>query len=204
MKIIVFGANGKTGQEVVEQALRSGIEVTAFVRDAEKVATKSPHLQTMVGQATNYEDVKRAVLGHDAVISCVGGKGLKVSTTITDITTNIVKAMNEAGVKRVVQVGSAGVHGELKGVIGSIISFMLGNTLRDHKGAYEQLQKSGVDFTLARPVSLTNSPLKGLYRETELGIPARGMSISRADLAHFLLKAVQDEKYIGKSIGLAY
>lgn len=203
MKIIVFGANGRTGQEVIQQATSKGIEVTAFVRNADNIKVKSDKLSVIVGQATRYEDVKKAMVGHDVVISCIGGDGSKVSTTITDITKNIVDAMNETGVKRIAQVASAGVHGELKGVIGKIVSFMLRNPLKDHAGAYEKLKEGGVSYTLARPMSLKDGSLTGAYREAEEGIPAGGKSISRADVAHFLLKAIQDEKYIGKSIGLA-
>ncbi len=203
MKIIVFGANGKTGQKVIEQALSNGIEVTAFVRNAEAIKIKSEKLHIVVGQATQYEDVKKAMNGQDAVISCIGGPGTKVSTIITDITKNIVDAMKETGVNRISQIASAGIHGELKGVIGKIISYVLKNTLKDHKGAFEYLQKSGVDFTIARPMSLTDGEFKGEYREAEEGVPDRGMSISRADVASFLLKAIQDDKYIGKSVGLS-
>ena len=204
MKIIVFGANGRTGQEVIEQAISSGIEVTAFVRNADNIKVKSDKLSIVVGQATKYEDVKNAMEGHDVVISCIGGDGSKVSTTITDITKNIVDAMNETGVKRIAQVASAGVHGELKGIMGKIVSFMLKNPLKDHAGAYSKLKEGGVNYTLARPMSLTEGVFTGVYREAEEGIPDKARNISRADVAHFLLKAIQDDKYIGKSIGLAY
>ncbi|MDV4149942.1 NAD(P)-binding oxidoreductase [Clostridium sp. AL.422] len=204
MKIIVFGANGRTGQEVIKQALNKGIEVTAFVRNAENMKIQSEKLQIIVGQATNYEDVKKAMAGHDAVISCIGGPGMKASTTITDITKNIVDAMNEAGVKRILQMASAGVHGELKGIAGKAVMLMLKNPLKDHAGAYNKILESGVDYTLARPLGLTDGDFTGVYREAEEGAPEGGKNISRADVASFLLKAVQDDKYIGKSVGLSY
>ena len=204
MKIIVFGANGRTGQKVIEEAINKGMEVTAFTRSADSIKIKSDKLSVVIGQATIYEDVKKAIAGHDAVISCIGGPGSKPSTTITDITNNIVKAMNETGVKRIAQVASAGVHGELKGIIGKIVSWMLKNPLKDHKGAYEKLQEGKVNYTLARPMSLTEGAFTGVYRETEEGVPHGAKSISRADVANFLLKAIEDDKYIKKSIGLAY
>lgn len=204
MKIIIFGANGRTGQKVIDQAISNGIEVTAFVRNTRTIKIQSENLHIIVGNATRYEDVKKAMASHDAVISCIGGSGAKVSTTITDITKNIVDAMNETGVKRIAQVSSAGVHGELKGVIGKVISFMLKNPLKDHKGAYNKLKEGTVDYTLARPLSLTDGAFTGVYREAEEGVPARGKNISRDDVANFLLKVIQDDKYIGKSVGLAY
>ena len=204
MKIIVFGANGRTGQELIKQAVDKGIEVTAFVRNAESIKLQSEKLNIVVGQATNYEDVKKAIAGHDAVISCIGGAGIKVSTIITDITKNVVDAMNETGVKRIVQVSSAGVHNELTGIMGKISSIMLKNALKDHAGAYNRLKSGGVNYTLARPMALTEDAYTGVYRETEVGIPTNARKISRADVAHFLLKALQDDNYIGKSVGLAY
>ena len=204
MKIIIFGANGRTGQKVIEQAISDGIEVTAFTRNAESIKIQSESLHIVVGQATNYEDVKKAMAGHDAVISCVGGPGMKASTTITDITKNVVDAMKETGVRRLVQMASAGVHGELKGIVGKTIMLMLKNPLKDHAGAYNKILESGVDYTLARPLGLTDGDLTGVYREAEEGAPDGGKNISRADVANFLLKAVQDDKYIGKSVGLSY
>ena len=204
MKIIVFGANGKTGQEVIKQALSKGMEVTAFVRNAENIKVQSENLHVVVGQATQYEDVRNAMAGHDAVVSCVGGPGMKAATTITDITKNVVNAMNETGVKRIAQVASAGVHDELKGIAGKFVSFLLRNPLKDHRGAYNKMLEGKVDYTLARPMSLREGNFTGVYRETEEGIPDKGKNISRADVADFLLKAIQDDNYIGKSVGLAY
>ena len=93
MKIIVFGATGRTGREVVKQAIRKGIQVTAFVRNAETIKIQSNNLRVVVGQATNYDDVKKAIVGHDAVISCIGGPGMKPSTIITEITKNMTSAL---------------------------------------------------------------------------------------------------------------
>lgn len=204
MKIIVFGANGRTGQKVIEQAISKGMEVTAFVRNPGTIKVQSENLHIVVGQATKYEDVKNAMALHDAVINCIGGPGNKPSTTITDITKNIVDAMNETGVKRIAQVSSAGIHGELKGIIGKIISLMLKNPLKDHAGAYEVLKEGAVYYTLARPMSLTDGKFTGLYREAEDEVPVKGKNISRADVADFLLRVIEEDKYIGKSIGLAY
>lgn len=92
----------------------------------------------------------------------------------------------------------------MPGITGKVISYLLKNTLNDHKGAFAALQASGVNYTVARPVSLTDGDGKESYREAETGVPTRGMSIARADVANFLVKAIQDEHYSGKSVGLAY
>ncbi|MGL5540362.1 MAG: NAD(P)-dependent oxidoreductase [Erysipelotrichaceae bacterium] len=204
MKVIVFGANGQTGQHVVSQALAQGMEVVAFVRRAESMVIRHEHLQVIVGQATRYEDVLAAMHGVDAVISCIGGPGTKVSTTITDITRNVVQAMQASGITRIVQIASAGIHREIPGVIGKVVMNMLKNTLEDHRGAFALLESSGLHYTVARPMSLVEGPYTGIYRESDSGVPKKGARISRADVAGFLLKAVVDDAYIGKSVGLAY
>ncbi|MGL6249032.1 MAG: NAD(P)-dependent oxidoreductase, partial [Culicoidibacterales bacterium] len=147
--------------------------------------------------------VAEAMNGHDGVISCLGGPGTKPSTLITEMTKNIIQAMKATGVTRIVQVSSAGVHGELKGITGKIVSTILKNPLKDHLGAYEELRESGLDYTLARPMSLADGPRTQQYREVTEGVPTNARKIVRADVAHFLVKAIQDPSYIHKSIGLA-
>lgn len=203
MKVIVFGANGQTGQAFIKQALEKGLSVTAFVRDKGKLNINHPNLTVMVGEATKEEEVVQGIKGHDAVVNCLGGPGMKPSTILTEMTANICKGMETWGIQRIVQVSSAGVHQELKGISGKIISFLLRNPLKDHRGAFNVLFQSGVQYTLARPMQLTNEEGTGMYREAITGVPDKGMKISRSDVAHFLLKALLDNEYIGKSIGLA-
>ncbi len=203
MKVIIFGASGRTGQLAVAQALAAGMEVTAFVRNPQALAATA-NLRIVIGQVLNYEDVRQAIAGQDAVVSCLGGPGTQVSTVITEMTGTIVQAMQAVGVKRIVQMSSAGIHDELPGIVGKFVALMLKNPLRDHRGAFAILAQSGLEYTVARPLSLVDGPLTGVYREVETGVPAKARNIARADVAHFLIKAVQDETYVGESIGLAY
>lgn len=203
MKVIIFGANGKTGKYVVAQALAKGMHVTAFVRNAQAMTLTHENLQIIIGEATNATAVLQAVAGHDAIISCIGGPGMKASTTITDITRNITQAIDQTDVKRLAVIATAGIHGELKGISGIIVNFLLKNTLKDHKGAFALIQASSAAYTIARPVSLTDEAWTGNYREAETGVPNKGMRIARADVADFLVKVITDDRYIGKSIGLA-
>ncbi|MGL6009338.1 MAG: NAD(P)-dependent oxidoreductase, partial [Culicoidibacterales bacterium] len=127
----------------------------------------------------------------------------KASTTITDITRNITRAIDQTDVKRLVVIATAGIHGELAGISGVIVNFLLKNTLKDHKGAFALIQTSSAAYTIARPVSLTDGEWTGMYREAETGVPNKGMRIARADVADFLVKVISDDHYIGQSIGLA-
>lgn len=156
MKLIVFGATGGTGKEVVEQALAKGLEVTAFVRNPSKLNHDHPLLTIVEGDALHDKDVEEALTGHDAVISCLGSDGLKQTTILTDMTKKILMGMNSHHIERIAYVASAGIHKEIPGIQGKLAQFILRNVLKDHGNAVEELKKHNVRYTIARPMQLTN------------------------------------------------
>lgn len=204
MKIIVFGATGGVGQQVVTQALEKGIEVTAFVRTPSKMKTTNASLQIVQGDAFNKEEVAAAIAGHDAVVSCLGSsQGMKKSTELAEMTKNIVDGMQAHDVKRIVYTASAGIHKEIPGISGKVVMLLLKNALTDHRHAVDYIQAHELNFTIARPMSLTNEAFTGTYRESTNAVPEKSRSISRADVAHFIVKALRDEKYEHTSVGIA-
>lgn len=204
MKIIVFGATGGVGQSVVNQAVESGFEVTAFVRTPEKLKTTHEKLTVIKGDAFNQEEVSAAIAGHDAVISCLGSsQGMKKSTELQDMVKNIVAGMQEHGVKRIVYTASAGIYNELPGISGKLMMGMLKNALTDHRAATDWIESHGLNYTIVRPMGLTNGPFSGQYREAAEGVPEKAKSISRADVAHFIIKSLNDPQYENTSIGIA-
>lgn len=204
MKIIVFGATGGVGQSVVKQALENGFEVTAFVRTPTKLEVTHENLNIVKGNAFNQAEVAAAIAGHDAVVSCLGSsQGMKKSTELQEMAKNIVSGMQEHDVKRIVYTASAGIHQELSGVSGKLIMRMLKNTLTDHRAATDYIEAHGLNYTIVRPMGLTNRPLSGKYRESTTSLPKSSRSIPRADVAHFILKALSDAKYENTSIGVS-
>lgn len=119
------------------------------------------------------------------------------------MTKNIIAGMEAHGMKRIVYTASAGIHQELTGVSGKLMMTMLKNALVDHGAAVEQIRSHGLNYTITRPMGLTNSEFTGRYRETAEGVPKKSMSIPRADVAHFIVKALDDPRYENRSIGLA-
>ena len=204
MKLIVFGATGGTGKEVVKQALAEGHEVTAFVRSPSKLIDANPLLTIVQGDALNAKEVERALIGHEAVISCLGSDGLKETTVLTDMTKNILTGMNTHHIERIAYVASAGIHKEIPGLQGKIAQFILRNVLKDHRNAVEEIKKHHVCYTIARPMQLTTQPLSKTYRQDADSIPVKGRKIGRADVAHFLLQSVVQGKHMDESVGLAY
>ena len=204
MKIIVFGATGGVGQSVVKQAIESGFEVTAFVRTPTKIDVTHGNLNIIQGNALNQREVAAAIAGHDACVSCLGSsQGMKKSTDLQEMAKNIVNGMQEHDVKRIIYTASAGIHKELPGISGKLIMRMLKNTLIDHRAATDYIEEHGLNYTIVRPLGLTNRPFSGIYRESTTNVPKKSMSIPRADVAHFILKALNDAQYEKTSIGIS-
>lgn len=204
MKIIVFGATGGVGQSVVKQVIENGFEVTAFVRTPTKLEVTHENLTVIKGDAFNQAEVAAAIAEHDAVVSCLGSnQGIKKSTELQEMVKNIVAGMQAHEVKRIVYIASAGIHNELPGVKGKLIMGMLKNALTDHRAAADWIETHGLNYTFVRPMGLTNGPFSGKYRESSAGVPKNSRSIPRADVAHFILKALIDKQYENTSIGIA-
>ena len=204
MKIIVFGATGGVGQSVVQQGLDAGFEVTTFVRTPSKLNISHQRLTIVQGDAFNKDQVAQAINGHDAVVSCLASSnGMKKSTELQEMIENIVAGMKLHGIKRIIYTASAGVHNELTGVSGKLVMMMLKNALTDHRAAVDCILANELIYTIVRPMGLTNDAFTGQYRESNSNVPTNARSIPRADVAHFIIKALQDEQYFNTSVGIA-
>ncbi len=203
VNIIIFGASGGVGQKFTELALEKGLKVTAYVRNPEKLRIKHENLKVVQGDAHNKTAVENAIAGHDAVVSCLGSTtGLKKSTELEEMTRNIVDGMVTHGINRIIYTASAGIEEEIPGIPGKIMMKMLGNVLADHKKAVHYIKENNLVYTIARPMGLNDKEFTGTYREERSGIPVKSRSISRADVAHFLLKGLTDEDYFHTSVGI--
>lgn len=203
MKLIVFGATGGVGREFVKMAVEQGHEVTAFVRTPEKLQMTSG-VEVIQGDAFNAEAVAAAIQGQDAVVSCIGStEGPDKHISIQKMGKNIADGMKATGVNRIVYCASAGINGEIPGLAGKMVMKMLGKVLKDHRASVDYIIAQGHNYTIARPMGLKNAPLELDYEESFDSIPTTSRSIPRASVAHFLLKALTDEKYNNASVGLA-
>lgn len=204
MKIIVFGATGGVGQHVLKQALEKGMEVTAFVRTPSKVTMEHKNLHIIQGDAFDKQEVAAAIAGHDVVVSCLGSsKMMKESTELEEMTKNIVDGMKAQNVNRIIYTASAGIYKEIPGLSGKLMMRLLENPLKDHRKAVDYIEIYDLNYTIVRPMGLTNKEFTGEYRESKTSIPEKGMSISRADVAHFIIKALEDKQYENSTIGIA-
>ena len=204
MKIIIFGASGKTGKLLVTQALSDNHTVTAFVRNPSNLNISNPNLLIVQGDVTDASAVKKAILGNNAVISTLGtNTGLRKTIILHEMTQNIVQGMKEQQVSRIAYMASAGIDKEIPGVIGKITMKLLGNVLDDHHNAVAVLKDNDLQWTIARPLGLNDKPFTGRYRKDAIGVPKGGRTISRADVADFLLQSIVNEEFIHQSVALS-
>ncbi|MFQ5581413.1 MAG: NAD(P)-dependent oxidoreductase [Mariprofundaceae bacterium] len=207
MKLVIFGSTGSIGRELLKQALEEGHTVTAFTRDAAKVDVKHNHLKVIQGDAMDPLSVERAVQGQDAVL-CSIGAGRK-GTVRSEGTRNIISAMEKADVRRFICQSSLGV-GDSRGNLNFFWKhIMFGLLLRpayaDHVIQENYVRKSHLDWTIVRPAAFTDGGRTGQYRH---GFPSTDkttkLKISRADVADFMLKQLDDDMYFHKTPGLSY
>jgi putative NADH-flavin reductase len=195
MKIAIFGASGKTGILTVYQALDKGHQVTAFARNPSSVTIQHKKLTIVQGDILDYENVKKAVEGQEVVICALGVESRKHSTVLSEGTRNIVRAMEECKVNRIICMSSAGVlvndAGILYGKI--IIPIFLKQVFLDKIRQLNIIRETNLDWVIIRPTSLTDAPKTGKYKITK-GPPATG-KIPRADVADFMLKLITNKQY---------
>ncbi|TCI77085.1 NAD(P)-dependent oxidoreductase [Exiguobacterium sp. SH0S1] len=202
MKLFVLGATGRTGHQFVDQAIEHGHHVTAFVREQKKLIP-TPQLEIIEGDVTDSSALTDALKGHDAVISCLG-TDLSDADFLASVTDALVPAMKANDVTRILYLASAGIDKEIPGIAGTVVTFMLRKPLRDHRAAVDLWRNSSFDYTIVRPMQLTDGPRTSVYRTDIDGIPADGKQISRADVAQFMLNTVEENSFVRQSIGLAY
>ena len=200
MKLFLIGATGRTGQEVVQQALARDHHVTAFVRSPENIRLKNERLTVLKGNAMDENELFRAMQNHDAVISTLGPQEVfKPSSMLHDSALATTRAMNRSGVKRLV-VLSAAAH--FPGILNRIASFIMRNHMRDSLAMEAIVQASGLDWTIARPPRLTQEGYT-TYRSREDAAPRMGFSLSRKAVAAFMLDAIEQRKHFHKIVGIA-
>ena len=200
MKLFVIGATGRTGQELVKQALEKGHQVTAFVRSPEKVITKNEALTIQMGESIDENQLAEALRGHDAVVSVLGPTDpFQPTSLLHDSALATTHAMIKAGVKRLV-VLSAAAH--FPGFLNRIGRYFLRHHMKDSHEMEEIVEQSGLDWTIARPPRLTEQDSLS-YRTKESAPPSFGFIVARKAVAAFMLNAIEQGKYLNKIIGIA-
>jgi len=210
MKLAVFGATGGTGRQLVAQAIELGHDVTVIARTPAAVDLRSEQLTIVPGDVLDLSSFKRWIFGQDAVISALGVNHRRPTTVYSEGTGNIVQAMRGAGVRRLIGLSSAGLEipddtpWMMRQTIRLVIQPMYKHAYEDMKRMEEKLRKSGLDWTVIRPPRLTNGPRTGVYRTALHLHLAQASGVSRADLADYMLRSLQDSSSYQAIVEISY
>lgn len=223
MKLAIIAATGGIGRQVLGQALAAGHDVTAVVRNPAALGDATSHIRVVTVPDLATADpavLEGAVAGADGVLSGLGPRGRADSGVTSRGTRVIIDAMEAAGVRRLIVVSAAPVattpsperpspprhdpgDGLLVRYVGNpVIKRIYGENYADLAVMEDMLRASALDWTSVRPPRLTNKPLSGRY-QIAIGRNARGMSVSRADVAHFMLAAVEQRETFRQGVGIA-
>jgi putative NADH-flavin reductase len=210
-KLLVIGATGGTGRELVRQALEQGHQVTAFVRKPKKLKVEHPNLRIVQGNVLDYTSVEAAMQGQSVVMSALGHKRLFWPTRILSRgADNIMRAMKNCRVPRFICESSLGVGNAVGrlglaatfGFVPLVLPFYFWDRVRQEKSIEE---KTDIDWVIVRPAMLTNGPARGNYRHGfNVGNYIWPRRISRADVAGFMLQQLNDDTYVGTAPGVCY
>ena len=210
MKIVIFGSTGGTGQQLVNQALALGYEVSAFARNSQMITQKHKQLMVIQGDVLNEDDVNHAVKGHDAVICALGLPSIMDNSRLREKgTKNICSAMLAQGVKRLICQSSLGTAESYKLLPLAykyfIAPLFMQRLFKDHLAQEMLIKKSSSDWTIARPGVLTNGELSEVYVH---GVALDGVKlkakISRADVANFMLQQLNKSDYLKQAAYVSY
>jgi putative NADH-flavin reductase len=207
VKVLIIGATGATGQVLMREALEQGYEVTALARNPSALAPEDHRPRVLQGNALDASEVEAAVAGQDAVLSALGTRSTRPTTLFSQSTHNLISAMNKHGVRRLVCITGIGA-GESKGHVGFLydrimLPFVVKNIYEDKNRQEEAIKQSDLEWVIVRPARLTDEAAKGEYR-VYLGGSYTAKTISRADVAAFMLAQLTDETYVHKMPVISY
>jgi putative NADH-flavin reductase len=194
MKVVVVGAAGGIGRHVVTQALEAGHGVTAFLRDAGKLNLRHERLDVVRGDVLDGATVRSAIVGHDAVVSAMGVPDRAPTTLYSEGARNVLTAITAEGIRRYIAISASGFHRDendpflVRYLLKPIVSQVLKESYADLVRMESVIAESDRDWTIVVPPRLTDGPRTERYREAIDVNVRNGQSISRADVAHYIVK----------------
>lgn len=204
--VLILGATGPTGQRLVTQGLEAGHEITALVRRHDALQSQE-RLRIVVGEL-DAQTLGRVTAGQDAVISALGrGQSFKSEGLIQTSVPPILAAMESNGMRRLIWTSGIGAGETSRDA--PLFSRLFARTLlrdiyADKIAGEDVIRGSALDWTIVQPAHLTNGPLTRTYRHGER-LTMRGLpKISRADTADFILRELEECRYVRKTVLLAY
>ena len=206
MNITIFGGTVVTGLLLIEKALKNGHTVTAFARTPSKISVQHPNLKTVKGELSELEKIETAIKGADAVISVLGPAQKTKGLVIAEGIKLIVESMKKNGVKRLIATATPSFKdtndkfqfGFAFGVF--MVKALIKDSYKNIALTGKYISESGLDWTIVRLPMLSNNPASGNIKTGYTGDGNVNLfSLSRADLADFILLQLDDIKWLHKS-----
>ena len=206
MNILILGATGRVGGQIVNYALNNRHHVTALVRTLEKIQINNENLTIIQGNVLNKDDIVRAMYGIDVVISALNTDG---ATTLSESMPHIIEAMENEGIQRIITVGTAGILQSR--ATPNLLRYQSSESKRkstraaeDHHKVYDMLKQSTLEWTIVCPTYLPDGERLGKYRVDRNFLPEGGVEISVPDTAEFTFNQIKSSDYIKSRVGIAY
>jgi len=203
MEIVIFGASGGIGKLLIEQALNTQHKVKAYLRNPSKLELTHQNLEVVKGELSDFEKIRNTISGVDAVISTLGPplKRNYDGWPILEAHQNIIRAMEMEGVKRFITIATPSVKFQLD--VPSLLTKMpsimaklfFPKAYKEIVLVGESVSNSNLDWTIVRFVAPNNKPKTNKVKVT-LGETKISWSISRADIATYLLSQISDKQHI--------
>lgn len=207
-KIAIFGATGRTGKHLVSEVVNHGFIPVCLVREESKEKITEKKVFSIIGSPLEYQDVWETIDGCDAVLIALNisrkydwpwAKVISPPNLLGIAAKNIVKAMNESGVQRVITISAWGV-GDSYHKVNWMFRFLINNTkvgitYEGHEDQERIFRQSGLDWTAVRPVALTSESWNLPIRVSFKGEKKLRMTIGRKDVAKFMLEILDDKNY---------
>jgi putative NADH-flavin reductase len=211
LNILVIGANGGIGKQAVEIALEAGHHVTAILRNPAKLAITHVNLQIIKGDVMRHETFEEYIEGKDAIISALGTNAVTKPTILySEGNKNLLKAMKKKGVRRAFFISASAleISPVLPFYVRIVEKYVVQKILRhmydDLRIMEKLIKESDTDWTIMRPPRLTNKAVTGKYRFAINSFLKNCLSISRADLAHFMINNIANEATYQATIEISY
>jgi uncharacterized protein YbjT (DUF2867 family) len=185
--VIIIGASGSLAQYVIEELCKQEeVQLTLFLRKKNRLGNTNVSDATIVeGDVMDYSKLKDAINGQDIVYVNLAGN-------LEAMAKNIVKAMQETGVKRIIAISSIGIY-----------ETPLKSVLQPYRKLADIIEGSNLDYTILRPDWFTNTDEVN-YAITHKGEPEKGTAISRKSIAAFVAGIINHpERYSRQNLGIS-
>ena len=212
MKVAIFGASGATGLLLTHRCLDAGYAVTALLRSPDRFPLRE-RVRVVVGSALEPMAVRQTIEGADVVLSALGARSRRNEYVLERAVPLIVTAMRQTGVSRIIVLGGASARAESLDRQPAPVRWLLRRVLYEgllkwpssaQRAQWLTLSASGLDWTMVMPPMVTNGPARHRVRVDGEALPRRGMRISRADVADFMMQQIGSDLWVGTGVYIAY